>query len=105
MGCNVRLSEEQRKSIVAVVKECLGRSACVLLFGSRTRDDAKGGDIDLLITTDMTDVDAIVRAEVRCQVLLEQTLGNQKIDLLIDYPTRRQRPPVMLAAHAQGQAI
>jgi len=44
MGCNVSLSAEQRALIINVVKRCFGYSGRVLLFGSRTRNDAKGGD-------------------------------------------------------------
>lgn len=43
-GGSVCLSAEQRALIVNVVKRCFGYSGRVLLFGSRTRNDAKGGD-------------------------------------------------------------
>ncbi len=87
----MRLNDVQRQAIVSAVKSCFGPQASVKLFGSRTDDQAKGGDIDLLITTDIHDVNDIVRAEMRCQVKLQQLLGEQKIDMLIDYPSPAAR--------------
>ena len=45
----MRISEEMAKSLVALAKEHIADNAKVWLFGSRVRDDAKGGDIDIMI--------------------------------------------------------
>lgn len=45
----MRLTENQRKIILGVVAKVCEPLAVVTLFGSRAIDDAKGGDIDLLI--------------------------------------------------------
>ena len=98
----MRLNDVQRQAIVSAVKSCFGPQANVKLFGSRTDDQAKGGDIDLLITTDIHDVNDIVRAEMRCQVKLQQLLGEQKIDMLIDYPNPQNYPAIFSIAERAG---
>ena len=50
----------------------------------------------------MTDPDAILRAEIAFQRQLQQRLGEQRIDLLIDYPSRRERPPIFAIAARTG---
>jgi len=45
----MRLTQEQTSSILAVVKQYAGENAVVYLFGSRLNEHARGGDVDLLI--------------------------------------------------------
>ena len=92
----MRLSDYQRQMIVQSVKSC---------FGTRTDEGRRGGDIDLLITTDMQDINDIVRAEMRCQVQLQQALGEQKIDMLIDYPNRGHYPAIFRIAEQSGISL
>ena len=66
------------------VLAAIDRSARLYLFGSRANDDAKGGDIDLLIhSSTMTQNDV---RQMRWQ-LLEQ-LGEQKIDITLSATLR-----------------
>lgn len=44
----MRLSTQQVQTIVSLVQANLGPDAGVALFGSRLRDCARGGDVDLL---------------------------------------------------------
>ncbi len=64
------------------------------VFGSRAYDHKRGGEIDLLIETEETDVTRIVKIEMAFMVKLERQLGKQKIDLLVYYPTRQVNPPI-----------
>lgn len=48
----MRLAPEEVEAIKAAACEAFGQSAVVRLFGSRVRDDLRGGDIDLLIEVD-----------------------------------------------------
>ena len=45
----MRLSPAQTRVILHCVREQLGADACVMLFGSRLDDDARGADADLLV--------------------------------------------------------
>ncbi len=101
----MRLNDVQRQAIVSAVKSYFGPQANVKLLGSRTDDQAKCGDIDLLITTGIHDVSDIVRAEMRYQVKLQQLLGEQKIVMLIDYPSRQNYPAIFSIAEKSGSLL
>lgn len=45
----MRLSPVQREQIMRIIRESAGDDAAVWLYGSRTRDDRRGGDVDLLV--------------------------------------------------------
>lgn len=47
----MRLTFEQRERIVGTIRDRLGAGATVWLYGSRTADDRRGGDVDLLVKT------------------------------------------------------
>lgn len=98
----MRLTDQQRTIIRATVAETFGAGADVWLFGSRVDDNKRGGDIDLLIETDQADVDAIARAEISFLTKIQMKLGEQKIDVLLDYPSRKNRPPIFSIAKQTG---
>lgn len=68
----MRLTEVQRDIITSVVTRGLGASSEVWLFGSRIDDTKRGGDIDLLIRTDVA-LSLINRARIKME--LESLLG------------------------------
>jgi uncharacterized protein len=81
----MRLKQSDIDAIKEVTKAVFGENAIVILFGSRTTDSLKGGDIDLLIHCDRT----ISRSEkyqlnIKFLVQLKKRNGDQKIDVLID---------------------
>lgn len=55
------------------------KQAKIILFGSRTDETARGGDIDLLIISQQIKRDQL--GEIRWQ--LWQKLGEQKIDMIL----------------------
>ncbi|MGM0477528.1 MAG: nucleotidyltransferase domain-containing protein [Pseudomonadota bacterium] len=81
----MRLSERNRAIIRDTVREVVGEEADVHLFGSRTDDTGRGGDIDLLITSD-TPVVERERKALRVVARLQRRLGDQPIDVLIVDP-------------------
>lgn len=82
----MRLTPAQQKTIPEILRRHFGQQAEVLLFGSRTDDSARGGDIDLYIESEITDPDALVEAKLQALADLHNALGEQKIDLVIRRP-------------------
>jgi len=74
----MRLTEFQYQSIRNVVADYLSNYE-LKLFGSRTDDNAKGGDIDLLILTD-TKLKLDDKWAIRRKI--EKLIGQQKIDIV-----------------------
>lgn len=98
----MRLTERQCAIIRATVAETFGAGTSVWLFGSRVDDNKRGGDIDLLIETDQVDGDAIARTEIAFLTKIQMKLGEQKIDVLLDYPSRKTHPPIFSIAKQTG---
>jgi len=98
----MRLTAQQQAAVRTTVLETFGSDAQVRLFGSRADDNKRGGDIDLLITTGQSDVSTIMRAEIALLTKLQMKLGEQKIDVLLDYPSRKVRPPIFRVALQTG---
>ena len=45
----MRLTPDQHETIMRAVRDHAGEDAAVFLYGSRTQDDRRGGDVDLLV--------------------------------------------------------
>jgi hypothetical protein len=56
----------------------------------------------LLIETEETDVIRIVKIELAFMVKLQMQLGEQNIDVLVDYPSRKVTPPIFEVAKQTG---
>ena len=78
---SVRLSENYIKVIKNNAFEFFGDKTRVLVFGSRTNLNAKGGDIDLYIIPETKD--NILERELKFSVKIKMALGEQKIDIVI----------------------
>jgi predicted nucleotidyltransferase len=74
--------DTQRATICEEVQRHFGENACALLFGSRIRDDALGGDIDLYIEAEGSVEDMLDR-ELKFYAALQRRLGEQRIDTLV----------------------
>lgn len=98
----MRLSPRQIDVIRQAALDTFGPATRVWLFGSRVDDSKRGGDIDLYIETDETDVARIVRDEMAFLAAIKMQLGEQKIDILVDYPTRTAHPPIFEIARQTG---
>lgn len=101
----MRLSPFERDVIRQCARDCFEAQAVVRLFGSRADDARRGGDIDLLIHTHLRDPDAIAQAQHRFLAQLYTRLGEQKIDVLVDYPTRQIQLPIYQIAREQGVVL
>jgi predicted nucleotidyltransferase len=96
----MRLTKRQIEAIHNATREVFGSRARVKLFGSRVDDDARGGDIDLLIECPEPIENAGVFA-ARLAAKIQMRIGERKIDVLYVWPGMKQLP-VHRAALEQG---
>ena len=76
----MRLKPNEVQAIKAAAQEAFGDDVVVRLFGSRVRDDLRGGDIDLLV-----EVDASLATEARADRFrdrLFERIDEQKVDVV-----------------------
>lgn len=79
----MRLTPEERMGIITALTRFLsGISAELRLYGSRTDDARKGGDIDLVLISDFAD--DLDKYQMLGQIYLQ--IGEQKIDFSIITP-------------------
>jgi predicted nucleotidyltransferase len=80
----MRLSEFEIESIKSLANQYFGKGVQVFLFGSRTNDQLRGGDIDLFICKPDSSVQ--VRTKINFITDLIFIIGEQKIDVVLDNP-------------------
>lgn len=90
----MRLNDIERQAILGAIS-ARDPQASVYLFGSRVDDNAKGGDIDLLVLSEKINFGA------KLDILVDLTLrlGERKIDLVVAPDTSR---PFTRIAIAEG---
>ncbi|MEQ1669188.1 MAG: nucleotidyltransferase domain-containing protein [Sulfuriferula sp.] len=86
--------------IQTTVANTLGETARIYVFGSRLQDDARGGDLDLLIEGE-TKLTLLQRARIK--LTLEQHLG-MPVDIIATQLSA-PRTPFQSIAHRQGVRI
>lgn len=96
----MRLTADQVQAIRQAAAHTFGDGAAVWLFGSRVDDSKKGGDIDLLVRPRASAADEPFAKKIRMLTLLERTLGERKIDLVIEQPDDGRA--IVSVAHATG---
>lgn len=89
----MRLTHQQIETILSVTKRLAGDAVAVYLFGSRTDDQTRGGDVDLLIETPHR-LDLLVRAHLKME--LEDLLG-LPVDILAQVRTQAPTPFQLIA--------
>lgn len=87
----MRLSPETQQIIRDTVHEVFGADATVKVFGSRINDDAKGGDIDLLVELPSITVE-LERKTLQLVARLQLRIGDQPIDVLAIDPSTLRKP-------------
>ena len=74
----MRLSADEVKAICEEVRR-LDSNAEIFLYGSRTDDSARGGDIDLLVVSDKLGF----RDVLRLRTAILDRIGWQQLDLVV----------------------
>lgn len=96
----MRLTQTQRAIILSGVREFIGSSANVHVFGSRLDDAKRGGDVDLLLITP-TAIPLLACAELK--IALEERL-QLPVDI-VTYVSTREPTPFQAIALAQSSPI
>jgi hypothetical protein len=78
----MRLTPAQIEAIKITAQEVLGVDAQVSLFGSRTDDSRRGGDIDLYIKAPELQAPFQMDAKIKLLIKLKQRIGEQRIDIV-----------------------
>ena len=87
----MRLALEERSAICDAIRQA-DADASIYLFGSRVDDEAKGGDIDLLVFSKK--INLMTKLDILAQ--LHQKLGDRKIDLAVYADATRPFPRMVV---------
>jgi hypothetical protein len=88
----MRLKQNEIEAIKVVTESVFGENAIIKLYGSRTNDSLRGGDIDLMIHCNREiSASERYRLKIKFLVQLKKIIGDQKIDVLIDSGQRKDR--------------
>jgi predicted nucleotidyltransferase len=99
----MRLSPSDQSLIKHTVADRVGGAATVRLFGSRTHDSRRGGDIDLLIELPHPVANRLL-LECGLAAALERALGGRRVDVLIAAPNVPELP-IHAVARTTGVAL
>lgn len=95
----MRLNEQERIAISQAAAETLPSGALVSLFGSRTDDTRKGGDIDLLVETQQSiPAEQWVAQRSRFVASIWRRLGEQRIDVVLAKISEADQRPIVQQA-------
>jgi predicted nucleotidyltransferase len=99
----MRLTVQERSAIAEAARATLAAGTQVSLFGSRTDDEARGGDIDLLVETPVPMPAAELVARRQAFVArLYRLLGERRIDVVVTSPGAVAAQPVVSSARRQA---
>lgn len=84
----MRISEDEIESIKSLAHHHFGKDVQVFLFGSRTEDQQRGGDIDLFISNPNS-TQLKIKSKVNFIADLIFQIGEQKIDVVLDNPAAK----------------
>ncbi len=100
----MRLTETEKRDIAQASRAVLPPGTRVSLFGSRTNDTKRGGDVDLLVEPpELVTAQQIVDMRTRLAARLYRLMGERRIDILVapaDVADNR-----LIVSEARRQAI
>ncbi len=87
----MRLTASQIEIICTTARQLLGSGAQVTLFGSRVDDDAKGGDVDLMVEVPEAITEpAVLSARIASRV--SRAMNGRKVDVVLKAPNLMLQP-------------
>lgn len=87
----MRLTTAQIDMIRSTARQLLGEHVRVTLFGSRVRDDLKGGDVDLMLeAAEVVAEPALVSARMASRV--SRAMDGRKVDVILKAPNLLLQP-------------
>lgn len=87
----MRLTAEQIQAIRAGVADVAGQGARVWLFGSRVHDQARGGDVDLMLELDVP-VSEPAQLAARLSARVSRAMYGRKVDVVVKAPNLMHLP-------------
>lgn len=101
---NMRLTEYEQKVIKETAQKHFGNEVSVYIFRSRVNDALFGGDIDIYLENiSSLNAEEILNKKLKMLVDLDKTLGEQKIDIVIN--KGNQSTSIIKSALATGIRI
>lgn len=101
----MRLSNFESDAILTAVKESIHPAGFdIFLFGSRTKDSSRGGDIDLLLLLDdQSLLDRSIAIKVAILDAIDKKMGERRVDLTMASkdPSRQSEFVKSILASAQ----
>ncbi len=94
----MRLTTDEIQAITDCARKHFGAGCSVRLFGSRTDDLRRGGDIDLHIAAETAAL-ADIENELAFLQELKGRIGEQKIDVIVRAPNYTRRAIDLIALH------
>jgi len=87
----MRLTQEQIETVRNLATQVGGPQSVVRVFGSRLDENARGGDLDLLLTLPApVDGPALMAATLAAKI--SRCMRGRKVDVLIDAPSLMHLP-------------
>lgn len=96
----MRLSALERTVVLEAARRHFGELAEVWVFGSRARDDARGGDIDLLVELPKP-VDSPLCLALAFEADIQSELDDPKVDVLV-HAVGDEASPIYSLARRSG---
>ena len=103
----MRLSNDEKKGLIKAISVYITDYPVRLyLYGSRIKDELKGGDIDLLLVADDSAIKTFLQTK-KHYILAEmkEQIGEQKIDLLITEKSELATDPFLKIIFPTAQLL
>ncbi|HQT31495.1 MAG TPA: hypothetical protein PLE48_09445 [Thiobacillus sp.] len=99
----MRLTEHQVRAITQLAHELAGEQAQVRVFGSRLDDDARGGDLDLMLELFEPAANPALLA-ARFSARVSRLMQGRKVDVVLAAPNLI-RLPIHDMAYREGKTL